>query len=159
MPLYLQSMHKSFLIFSPDWIILSQIQSKATMLCKHQLAKVFIMLSMSKFLCYSLTIWLAISVGNGLVYFQHIPSYPRHVGPFYQPPEVQTYSIYRSFSIILYSFLQRGLPMEDFLLKLRHVWRVNNADEFMGLFLIKPLPRCVGFTINTKQGCVPIRIL
>lgn len=49
--------------------------------------------------------------------------------------------------------------MEDFLLKLKHVWRVNNADEFMGLFLIKPLPRCVGFTINTKQGCVPIRIL
>ena len=49
--------------------------------------------------------------------------------------------------------------MEDFLLKLKHVWKVNNANEFVGLVGITPLPRCVGFWQFNKQGCVPIRIL
>ena len=68
--------------------------AKAALLaCKHQLAKVFIKLSMSKFMCF-LAIWLVtISSGNGALYFQHFRSYPRHVEPFIQPPQVNTFEM------------------------------------------------------------------
>ena len=47
------------------------------------------MLSMSKFMCF-LAILVTISEGNGLLYFQRTPSFPRHF-THYTPPKVITF--------------------------------------------------------------------